>query len=160
MRRSIKQMATEFRLYWKNYVVQSLLATVSIFVVLLVLTLEEAVIVAAIGSSVFVIFAMPNSVSARPRNLLGGYAVGVLCGAVCGFLHHPAVHPAIMYSVAVGLSIFLMVVTDTEHPPASGAALGIAIRGCSIKVLIATATSAILLCLVHVCFRRRLKDLT
>jgi CBS-domain-containing membrane protein len=54
-----------------------------------------------------------------------------------------------MYSVAVGLSFFTMVVTRTEHPPASGTALGVAIAGFSLGAAIAVVTSVVMLSLVH-----------
>ena len=65
-----------------------------------------------------------------------------------------------LYAGAVGLSIFIMVVTDTEHPPASGTALGVAIQGFNFKVIIAVLASAVILSLVHTLFKRHLKDLT
>ena len=65
-----------------------------------------------------------------------------------------------VYSLAVGLSIFIMVITDTEHPPASGTALGVAINGFSAKVLVALIASVIALSLIHHFFKGYLKDLT
>jgi len=53
-----------------------------------------------------------------------------------------------------------MVVVDTEHPPASGTALGVAITGFSLNAVIAVITSVIILSLVHRFFGSRLKCLT
>ncbi|MEA3475081.1 MAG: HPP family protein [Candidatus Cloacimonadota bacterium] len=66
----------------------------------------------------------------------------------------------LVYSLAVGLSIFVMVVIDTEHPPASGTALGIVITGFSLNATIAVITSAIVLSLVHHFFKPYLRDFT
>jgi len=60
----------------------------------------------------------------------------------------------------VGLSIFTMVVTDTEHPPAAGTALGVAITGMSPNVLVAVLLSIVLLSLMHRFFKPYLRDLT
>jgi CBS-domain-containing membrane protein len=158
---SIDKMFRELRLYWKNYVFQSFFAMVSIFIVLMVLNIQQAVIVASIGASVFIVFAMPKSITAEPRNLIGGYMVGFLTGFIVTLIpHNQFLFSMILYSIAVGLSIFIMVVIDMEHPPASGVALGVAISGFSFKVFIAVLTSAIILSLIHRLFRPYLKDLT
>jgi hypothetical protein len=53
-----------------------------------------------------------------------------------------------------------MVVTDTEHPPAAGTALGVAMTGISLDVFIAVSMSIILLSLIHRFFKPHMKDLT
>ena len=65
-----------------NYIIQSALATIAMIVVLLVLniTTQQAIIIAAIGSSAFIVFAMPHQVTATPRRLIGGHMVGVVVG--------------------------------------------------------------------------------
>ena len=162
MKRSITKKLEELRSYWKNYVFQSLFATLVIFAVLLVLGSRQAVIIASIGSTAFIVFAMPNSIAARPINIIGGQLVGFACGYLCGLVPHESslLVSAVVYSLAVGLSIFIMVVTDTEHPPASGTALGVAISGFTPKVLIALIASVLVLSLVHHIFKRHLRDLT
>ena len=47
MARSLKSMINEFSSYWKYFVFQSLLATVSVYLVLVILNPDETVIVAA-----------------------------------------------------------------------------------------------------------------
>lgn len=154
-------MAKELRLYWKNYVFQSLFATFATFVVLLFLSLQQAVIIASIGATSFIVFTMPKNISAKPRNVIGGHSVGLISGSLCALIPHPSfLHSIIVYSLAVGLSIFVMVITDTEHPPASGTALGVAIKGFSLNVTIAVIASAIMLSLIHHFFKRYLKDLS
>ena len=161
MKRPIAKKVEELKLYWKNYVFQSLFATLVIFAVLLGLRFQQVVIIASIGSTAFIVFAMPNSVAARPVNIIGGQLVGFACGYLCGLMPHESfLASAVIYSLAVGLSIFIMVVTDTEHPPASGTALGVAISGFSPKVLVALIASVLVLSLVHHVFKRHLRDLT
>lgn len=150
----------KLRLYWKNYVFQSFLATVVIFILFILLSLKQAVIIASIGASAFIVFAMPQDFTAKPRNLIGGHLVGVLSGSLFAVIPHAFfIYPPIAYSLAVGLSIFLMVITDTEHPPASGTALGIAIRGFSLNIALAIMASAIILSLIHRFFKPYLKNL-
>jgi CBS-domain-containing membrane protein len=119
---------------WVYYIGQSLLATITLFIVLVFLTLATPVIVAALGATAFVVFAMPKNVTAQPRNVVGGHMVGVLSGGLCAlifiyfgngsdFLHIVAA------SASVGVAIFIMVVTDTEHPPGCSTALGLVVHG-------------------------------
>ena len=163
MKRSLRQKIQELKPFWKNYVFQSLFATLVIFAVLLVLSSGQAVIIASIGSTAFIVFAMPNSIAARPMNIIGGQLVGFACGYLCGLIPHDSFFlvSAVVYSLAVGLSMFIMVITDTEHPPASGTALGVAMEsGFSLRVLVALIASVVALSLVHHFFKRHLKDLT
>ncbi len=154
------RIVKEFRALWKNYIYQSLLATLVVFVVFWLLTAEEAVIVASIGATAFIVFTMPLSVTANPRRVIGGHLTGLLCGTLGAvFVQHAMAPTLLAYSLTVGLSTFLMVALDFEHPPGSGTALGIAIGGFSFKVLIAILTSVIILSLAHHYLKKYLKDL-
>jgi CBS-domain-containing membrane protein len=153
-------MGTEFRTHWKYYTLQSLLATVSIGLVLFFLTLENAVVVASIGASTFIVFAMPKSITSEPRNLIGGHMIGLINGSLFALIPHSTpVLSIIVYALAVGVSIFIMVVVDMEHPPASGTTLGVAIAGFSWSVAIALITAVIVLTLIHRLFKSRIRDL-
>ena len=52
-----------------------------------------------------------------------------------------------------------MVVTDTEHPPASGAALGIAVAGVSLHTIIAVIAGVVTLPLLHHFLSPYIRDL-
>ncbi|MCE5210100.1 MAG: HPP family protein [Deltaproteobacteria bacterium] len=161
MKKSFKKIDREFRQHWKNYVLQSILATIAVFIVLYFLSLQHAVIIASIGATAFIIFAMPDSITAQPRNVIGGQLVGLLFGFLFSqFPHSTVLYSMIIYSLAVGASIFTMVVIDTEHPPAAGTALGVAITGITLKVFVALSISIILLSLIHVFFKPYIRDLT
>ncbi len=161
MRRSVQKMVEEFRLYWRHYVLQSLIATVAVFVVLYFLSLQNAVIIASLGATAFIVFAMPGYITAQPRNVIGGHLFGLFWGFVFSLVPHAAmIGSLVCYALAVGLSIFTMVVTDTEHPPAAGTALGVAITGISPQVLVTVVLSIILLSLIHHFFKPYLRDLT
>ena len=90
MKKSIKKIDREFRQYWKRYVMQSLLATLSVFIVLYFLNLQHAVIIASIGATAFIVFAMPDSVTAQARNVIGGQLVGLFCGFLFSLIPQPA----------------------------------------------------------------------
>jgi CBS-domain-containing membrane protein len=161
MKKSFIKIDKEFRQHWKNYVMQSILAACSVFIVLYFLSLQHAVVIASIGATAFIVFAMPDSITARPRNVIGGQLVGLLSGFLFSLLGQQVLlYSLIIYSLAVGTAIFTMVVIDTEHPPAAGTALGVAMTGISLDVFIAVTVSIILLSLIHKLFKPYIRDLT
>ena len=104
---------------------------------------------------------MPRNITAAPRRVIGGHLVGFICGSAFAFIPHSAILTAsLVYSLAVGTTIFLMVALDVEHPPAGGTALGMAITGFSLSVMVAVLTSSIVLSLAHRFSKKFLKDLT
>lgn len=157
----------------KNYIFQSLLATIAVAVVLyFVEILTHAAIVAALGASTFIIFAMPHSITAQPRRLIGGQVVGLLCGLLCYYIFITGPLGAVFANggftawvgcaVAVGLSIFIMTITNTEHPPAAGTALGIVTHEWTFQTIIFILLFAISLAIITIIrrlFRSQLKDL-
>jgi CBS-domain-containing membrane protein len=161
MKRSIEQSISEFSRHWKNYVLQSALAMLVLFVILLILHLQHIVITASIGATAFIVFTMPGNVTAQTRNVVGGHVLGSIFGALCALIPHTTwVAAAAVYALAVGLTIFAMVVLDMEHPPAGGTALGICMTGLSWGIAAALIISIGMLSLAHRCFRKHLRDLT
>ncbi len=154
----------------KSYIVQSLLAVVAVAIILyFVEVLTHAAIVAALGSSAFIVFAMPHSITARPRRLIGGHVVGLLSGTLCyyAFLNGPLEElitawefaTLFVYALAVGLSIFLMAITNTEHPPAAGTALGVVAHAWSYQIVVFILLCAVSLAIVRRLFSSHLRDL-
>ena len=159
--RRLYRIRREFKRLWKNYLYQSFLATIVVFIVLLLLNMEHAVVIASIGATAFIVFTMPRNITAAPRRVIGGHLIGLFSGSLCALIPHSSIFPSIIvYALAVGVAIFLMVALDAEHPPAGGTALGVAITGYSPSVVIAVLTSSIVLSLAHRFSKRFLKDLT
>jgi CBS-domain-containing membrane protein len=154
------KIRADFPGLWKNYLYQSFLAMIVVFIVLWLLTLENVVVIASIGATAFIVFTMPKNITARPRRVIGGHILGLLSGSLCSLIPHPSnLAPILVLSLAVGISICLMVALNFEHPPASGTALGIAMTGFSTKVFIAVLTSSLILALAHHFSKRFLRDL-
>lgn len=154
----------------KSYIIQSLLAVVAVAIILYFIeVLTHAAIVAALGASAFIVFAMPHSITARPRRLIGGHIIGIICGSLCyyAFLTGPLGQlsaswefiPWCACALSVGLSIFLMATTNTEHPPASATALGIVAHGWSYQIVIFVLLCAISLAIIRRLLRGYLRDL-
>lgn len=117
------------------------------FVVLVLLFVLDAVtqtvLIAALGASTFIAFAVPRSPHSGPRHMIGGYAVGIFAGSLMSSLasmmnltainHHAII--VIFGAVAISFAMFIMVVTRTEHPPAAALALGLVLNEWSLLTL-------------------------
>ncbi|MBC7255606.1 MAG: HPP family protein [Chloroflexi bacterium] len=154
---------------WR-YIAQCALAAVTIGATMLFLdALLHTEIIATLGATTFILFALPTSHAARPRALLGGYFWGIIAGAVCCALadHIPFRESALpsraqdilFGGLAVGLAILGMVTTNTEHPPAAGVALGLVVRPWTMNTLLFVAAAVLLLAATHRALRRFLIDL-
>jgi CBS-domain-containing membrane protein len=154
----------------KPYVLQSLMAVAAIAVILYFVTfVTHAAIIAALGSSAFIVFAMPRYFSAEPRRLVGGHVIGLVCGLAAFYLFstgpiapysdHLAWVRVIGAGFSIGLAVFLMPVFDAEHPPAAGTALGIAAGGWTYQTVLFIVIFAVLLSVVRWLLLPRLKDL-
>ena len=160
-RQSWSRISSKFKVLWKNYLYQSFIAVIVLTIVLFILSMEYAVVIASIGATAFIVFTMPKSITASPRRVIGGHIIGFACGSLAALIpHHVFFTDVAIDALAVGVSIFLMVALDFEHPPASGTALGVAINGFSLGVMTTVIASSIVISLAHVVFRRYLRDLT
>ncbi|MHC4460075.1 MAG: HPP family protein [Planctomycetota bacterium] len=146
----------KFKKLWKYYLLQSLLATAALFVLVLILGRDKTVIISAMGATAFISFAMPTTVSAQTKNVIGGHLVGLASGAIFYFTILPY---SIEYALAVGIAFFLMVALDVEHPPAAGTALAVVINEVSREAFITIMLSAVILSQCRYYLRRHLKDL-
>lgn len=130
----------------RPFLLQSILATLTIFFILVFLdALLHTAIIAALGSSAFLVFTRPRAYASRPRTLVGGYLVGMVVGTIFfyatllpAYLSLPVSQATVLVvfaAMAVGGAIFLMVITDTEHSPAAGLSLGLVLNQWDHKTL-------------------------
>lgn len=148
-----------------KYVSQCLLATFAIFATLLSLNIvPNDVVIASMGATSFTVFAMPHKDISRARYVLGGYVIGVTLGSICYFLAR-SVSPSEFYfialyhdeffgAIAVGFTMFLMVILNSEHPPAAACALGLVIDQWSIRAIIVLFLGLVLILSYRHLFRR------
>jgi CBS-domain-containing membrane protein len=159
--------------FMKNKVrfgLQCSLATLSVFIVLLLIdAMSNAVVIAVFGASAFIAFTMPEAGVSRPRYLIGGYLVGITAGSLCRYLLSVPLleslpffkgFPYVAYgSLAVGVATFGMVITDTEHPPAAGLALGLVLNECSFTTVLVVLTGIVSLSIIKTALRPFLRNL-
>ncbi len=153
----------KFRKNPRPFIVQSALASLIVFLTLWILEFMSPVIIAAIGSTVFIVFAMPKAASARPRAIFGGHVLCMLIGLACSgifFYVMPDKWGEILAgSLAVGIAIFVMVIFDFEHPPAAGTALGFALGGFNPFAITFIVVASMVLSTVHVGLRQWMENL-
>ncbi|MCE2464184.1 MAG: HPP family protein [Dehalococcoidia bacterium] len=153
-----------------QYLFQCGLATAALIIILLVQdAVLHAAIVVAVASTVFIVFIIPNSVAATPRKVIGGHVVAVIVGSLLyAILNIPPIDAVtsdsgyivdVIAALSVGLSIFLMVVSDTEHPPAAVTALGLTIPGWSWSAVAFFLVGALIFSLVRIALRPKLINL-
>ncbi len=153
-----------------NYLFQAALATVTLLVALIVgNTVFGAAIVVAVASTAFTVFVIPHSIASSPKRVIGGHAASAISGSIiAAILAVPAVGSFgeqapvlihVMAALSVGIGILLMAVTNTEHPPAAGTALGLVTDGWSWTALAFILSSAAALSLIRAALRSKLVNL-
>jgi hypothetical protein len=151
-----------------RYLAQALLAAITLAVVLTSQdTLANAVVVTAIASSAYLVFFTPHSEMSGARRVMGGHAIGVALGLVCGIGLHDVF--GISYSanltadvgaaIAVGAGMLLMAATDTEHPPAAGTILALALLPAPVRAAALLLAASAMLCCIRFALKRWLIDL-
>jgi len=154
----------------RRYVLQCLGATLAIMLVLNMLNIfTQTALIASLGATTFIVFAMPSAYSAQPRGIIGGYAIGTVVGALFGFIARSPYVTSLPFSkvleytffssLAVGITIFLMVITNLEHPPAAGLALGLVLNSWNLVTLVYVLVSALVLASMKVLLFPYLIDL-
>lgn len=153
-----------------SYLLQTGLVAATLFGLLAV---EGAVVPGAvmvtIASTAFIVFAIPHSVASQTRRVIGGHVVGVLAGAAFagvsaiqgldGAIDQSRIIWGLVACGAVGLGTFVMVVTDTEHPPAAATCLALALGGWSWSSVAFILIGAACFSIVRLVLRRRLINL-
>jgi CBS-domain-containing membrane protein len=151
---------SRFKNKWLNYIAQSTMAAFAILLALVTLRQQNLVVAASLAATAFTIFIMPHSITASMRNVVGGYIIAIIFGSLFAIIPIKSIiGQDIIYAVAVGCSMFLMAVTNTEHPPAAGTTLGILIDGFSSQIIIGIALGVGVLTIVHWLLKPILLDL-
>lgn len=160
----------KFRKNTLKYIFQCFLATITILAVLIFLdVLNETAIITALGASAFIVFTMPTQYSSDPRRLIGGYIVGLLVGFLFYLISQLQIKDIFDFSettslvifgaIAVGFSIFIMALTNTEHAPAAGIALGLVINRWDYLTIIFIVNAILWLAGIRFILRGYLMDL-
>ncbi len=161
------------RQHFFNYVFQCSLAIITLLFSLFFLDiLTETAIIASLGATAFIVFAMPQSYASSSRRLLGGYSIGISVGIICYYLGTVLIDfsviasfttnsfPIFFAALSVGLSIFLMTITNTEHAPAAGIALGLVINQWTFSSIVFIIIVMVIMTIIQHVFQSKLINLT
>lgn len=130
---------------------------------------NEAIIVAALGPTSFILFITPRSPSADARHTLGGHALGILVGSLAAitsegqmaqsFISTSVYFPIGIAAISVALNVLLMGLTRTGHAPATATTLVLIVNGFSWNIVIHICISVAMLCILYQLLKTRIHNL-
>ncbi len=115
--------------------------------------------IAPMGASSVLLFAVPASPLSQPWNIVAGNSIAAFVGVTCYFIFP---NLTLAFSVAVALSILLMMSVDALHPPSGAVAITAVLGGHSVHdlgyyfVLYPVLLNSILLLVIAIVFNRLL----
>lgn len=149
------------------YATQALLAGVALFVILMAEdALTSGAIVAAIASSVAIVFFVPHSIASSPFRIIGGHLSAIVAGlCTVGIMlllpDSVAANQWVIHALqgtSLALVILFMTITNTEHAPAAGTAFGLATSMPRDSVIF-IISAAIIIAMVRIVLYKRLHNL-
>ena len=115
--------------------------------------------IAPMGATSVLLFAVSASPLSQPWNLIIGNSIASIVGVSCAMF---IAEPTLAFSLAVALAIFLMMSTDSLHPPSGAVAITAVMGGDSVHqlgyafILYPVLLNSILLLIVAVIYNRML----
>ncbi|MEH3118669.1 MAG: HPP family protein [Methylorubrum populi] len=109
-------------------------------------------LIAPFGASCVLVFGLPQSPLAQPRNVIGGHVVSTVMGLL---IFSCLGSTALAFGLGVGLAIVTMLLTKTVHPPAGADPIVVILAGASWNFLIVPVlTGALTIVAAGMLFRR------
>lgn len=120
-------------------------------------TLDQALLIAPFGASCVLLFALPQTPVAQPKNVIGGHFLSALVGLLVLTLVGDGI---LAMGLGVGLAIAVMQFTGTLHPPAGGNPLVVILTGAgwsflALPVLAGTVLLVLVALIYHRAFTKR-----
>ncbi|KOO03170.1 HPP family protein [Vibrio nereis] len=113
---------------------------------------EVALIMAPFGATTVLVFGVPDSPLAQPKNVIFGHLITAIIGIA--FTQYVGVTPLTL-AIATGLGVSVMLLTKTTHPPAGANPMLIMLAGQSWSFLFTPVLiGAVLIVLVGKSMRR------
>ena len=107
------------------------------------------------GASMVLVMAVHESPLAKPKNILLGHILSALSGVIILYLIGDNF---LALGIAVALAVFVMIVTDTIHPPAGANPIIVILTGQGISfVLFPVAVGAFMLVIFAYLYNKLLK---
>jgi hypothetical protein len=102
----------------RRYLIQSSYVAATVFFITITSS-NSTVIIASIGATAFIVFAMLNNIAAEPKHITRVHFLGFFIGssfAVFSFMD-VVLFKALWFSLSVGITILFMIVLVLEHHP-------------------------------------------
>lgn len=107
---------------------------------------NQPIIMGSFGASCFILFIVPDSPFAQPRNVIGGHLISTLVGLFCLHMIGPEWWSM---SLALACALVLMQILKVSHPPAGSNPIIVFLAGANWNFLFTpTLVGAVLLVLV------------
>ena len=107
------------------------------------------------GATMVLVMAVHSSPLAQPKNIILGHILSALSGVIVLFLIGDSF---LTLGIAVGLSVFVMMVTKTIHPPAGANPIIVILTGAGIEfVFLPVALGSIIIVIFAVVYNRLMK---
>ncbi|MCG6145328.1 HPP family protein [Leptospira bandrabouensis] len=122
-------------------------STVSIWSILAITNwFGHSLLIGSFGATAVLLFAVPEAPLSQPRNLIGGHLISATIAVIL-----VAIFGTNFFTIgfSVGLSIFVMYLTHTLHPPGGATALIGVIGGVGIDFIIFPVLIGVLILLVN-----------
>lgn len=117
---------------------------------------HELWLMAPFGATMVILFGLPTSPLAQPRNIICGHIITATIGLI--ILEWIGLNEWSL-GLAVGLSVLIMMLTNTIHPPAGANPLVIMLAGESWSFLLSpVASGAILIVLIGYVYHRTISN--
>jgi CBS-domain-containing membrane protein len=158
----------KFTTHKLKYLVQSVAGGIAVCVSLLFFDMiKQPVIISSLGATAFIVFSAPHRSTSNGRYLIGGYLIGIIAGVLVNLMmlkNYDSYLSEMLYhilvgGVAVGVAMFVMALTNTEHAPATGIALAIALNGATWLQIIHIVAAIIVITAIHRLTRSWMVDL-
>ncbi|NIV10366.1 MAG: HPP family protein, partial [Aliifodinibius sp.] len=79
-----------FREKWREDILPSIFTAITIFSILYLIRLGQNIVLTSFAASAFIVFTLPENVTAQPQNVLGGHLIGFMSAALTTILGKPA----------------------------------------------------------------------
>lgn len=107
-------------------------------------------VLGSFGATVVLLFCLPDSPVAQPRNVVGGHLISALCGL---FFFHFIGPEWWSMALSAGFSIGLMMLTGTVHPPGGANAIIVFLTAPSWSFLLfPTLTGSLILLVIAILY--------
>ncbi|TGL19023.1 HPP family protein [Leptospira yanagawae] len=122
-------------------------STIAIWSILLITNLSgHSLLIGSFGATAVLLFAVPDAPLSQPRNLIGGH---LLSATIAVILVQTIGTNFFTLGLSVGLSIFVMYLTHTLHPPGGATALIGVIGGVGVEFIFFPVMVGVILLLLN-----------